>query len=133
MAPESALGKLSRLSSASAGAFRGVEAVKLGVTRDQLTALIRAGVITRELPDTYCMTAVSRSSDHMLRATLLWAGDGALAAGRSAGEVFGLEGVRARVPEVAVPRASRVRHENVVVRGQDAAPAHGTRSDRVRA
>ena len=115
MAPESAFGKLAHLSSTTVGAFRGRDAVELGVTRDQLTALLRAGVITRELPDTYRVTAVSRSSEQRLHAALLWAGEGAAAAGRSAGEVFGLEGVRARVPEIAVLRTSRMRHDDVIV------------------
>ena len=116
MLPESGFGKLSELSSSTLGVFRGGDAVKLGMTRNPLTALLRAGVISRELPDTYRMTAVSRSNEQRLRAALLWAGNGAAAAGRSAGEVYGLEGIRAPVPEIAVRRASRVRHGDVIVR-----------------
>src|SRR6185503_21010173 len=102
MARKSTIGVLSTLSSSALGVFRGCEAVRLGVSRNQLTALIRDGVIERGCPDTYRMTAVSRSNEQRLRAALLWAGDGAAAAGRSAGEVFGLEGVHAPVPEIVV-------------------------------
>ena len=49
------------------------------------------------------MTAVARSSVQRLQAALLWAGDVAAAAGRSAGELYGLEGVRALEPEIVVP------------------------------
>jgi hypothetical protein len=41
MTRESAMGKLSQLSSATLGVFCGCAAVKLGVTRNQLTALLR--------------------------------------------------------------------------------------------
>jgi very-short-patch-repair endonuclease len=115
MAPESSLGKLSQLSSATLGVFRGCEAVKLGITRDQLTALLRAEVIARELPDTYRMTAVLRTKEQRLRAALMWAGPEAMAAVRSAGENYGLEGVVAQRPEIAVERSSRKRAATVVL------------------
>ncbi|MDQ1434034.1 MAG: hypothetical protein QOF59_850, partial [Actinomycetota bacterium] len=46
---------------------------------------------------------------------LLWAGETAAAAGRSAGELYGLEQVRAPKPEIVIPRSCRVRSEDVVV------------------
>ena len=68
------------------------------------------------------MTAVSRSNEQSLRAALLWAGPEAAAAGRSAGELFGLEGVAASSPEIALPRSHHARSPNVIVhRPQDAA------------
>jgi very-short-patch-repair endonuclease len=130
MARESALGKLSELSSDTHGVFRGREAVKLGATRNQLTALVNAQVITRELPDTYRMAAVARSSEQRLRAALMWAGDGAAAAGRSAGEVYGLEGVRARAPEIVVAPSCRVRAAGVIVHRGAERPALMVRSHR---
>jgi hypothetical protein len=63
-----------------------------------LTALIASHVIERELPDTYRMTAVARSSDQALRAALLWAGENSAAAVRSAGTLYRLEGVTAPKP-----------------------------------
>jgi hypothetical protein len=113
MVQESALGRLSQLSSATNGVFRGRDALRLGASRNQLTALIRDGVVVRELPDTYSMTSAPRSSEQRLRAALLWAGEGS--AGRSAAELFGLEGVRAPKPEIVVERSHRQRTPGVVV------------------
>lgn len=115
MAHESALGRLSRLCAESDGVFRGRDAVGIAVSRRQLASLRAAGVVERVLPDTYRMTAVARSNPQDLRAALLWAGNGAAAAGPSAGEVYGLEGVRASEPEIVVPRQSRARVDAVRV------------------
>ncbi|MCU1429072.1 MAG: hypothetical protein JWL83_3072 [Actinomycetia bacterium] len=77
--------------------------------------LVQAGVIQRVLPDTYRMTAVAESPEQRLQAALFWAGEDAAAAGRSAAQVYGLEGVTADRPEVVVPRASGARGKTVVV------------------
>jgi very-short-patch-repair endonuclease len=55
----------------------------------------------------------------VLRATLLWAGDGAAAAGRSAAELCELESIVAPQPEIVVPRAHRLRAPGVVVHRPD--------------
>jgi very-short-patch-repair endonuclease len=119
MSHELAVGLISRTSSRSLGTFRGRAVVGLGVTRKQLAALVTAGVIERLLPNTYRMTAVARSHEQCLRAALLWAGPAAAAAGRSASEIYGFEGVRADRPEIVVPRSTRLRHEDVIVRQSD--------------
>jgi very-short-patch-repair endonuclease len=98
---------VSRLGAPSLGVFRGNDAVERGVTRNQLARLRAGGVIERVHPDTYRLTAVPPSSEQQLRAALLWAGSRAAACGRSAGEMYGLEGVRAERPEIAVPREVR--------------------------
>jgi very-short-patch-repair endonuclease len=114
--PENGLWQcLSRLSAPALGVFAGRDATQQGVSRKQLAALRRAGVIERAFSDTYRITAVARSNEQLLRAALLWAGEGAAAAGRSAGELYGLEGVRAGVPEIVVPRSNRPRSAGVVV------------------
>ncbi len=115
MTNESAVGTLSKLGAESLGVFRGRDAVRLGVSRKQLAALAAAGVIERSLPDTYRMTAVTRSGEQELRAALLWAGARAVAAGRSAAQVYGLEGVRAERPEITLPGKNRARSARVVV------------------
>jgi hypothetical protein len=124
------LATLSRLAASAHGVFRGQVAVEFGVTRNQLAALAATGVIERLHPDTYRMTAVVRSSEQSLKAALLWAGDRALAAGRSAGEAYELEGVRALLPEIVVPRDVRLRSDSVIVhrghrRAQRARRFHG--------
>ena len=116
----SALARVSQLSAASLGVFRGSAATKIGISRNQLAGWRRDGLITREHPDTYRLTAVAPSNEQRLRAALLWAGESAAAAGRSAGELYRLEGVRADTPEIVVPHTSGLRSNHVVVhRGSD--------------
>jgi very-short-patch-repair endonuclease len=119
MVNESAFGSLARLSEQSAGVFRGRSAVGAGVTRKQIAALESAGAVERLLPDTYRVTAVRRSHEQSIVAALLWAGSGAAASGRSAAEVYGLEGVRAEIPEIVVPPSSRVRSDRIIVHRSD--------------
>jgi hypothetical protein len=54
-----------------------------------------------------------------LHAALLWAGEEAAGEGRSAGAVYGLEGVGCRRPEVTVPRSVVRRHKSVSVSRTD--------------
>jgi hypothetical protein len=115
MAPESAVAALSRQSRDSFGVFTVSQAAACGVSRKQLVTLARIGVIERVLPGTYRMTVVAPSSMQSLAAALLWSGTQSAAAGRSAGEVFNLEGVRANQPEIVVPRSIRARAEGVVI------------------
>jgi len=114
-----ALGVLTRLSAGSLGVFRGRDAVELDVTRKHLAAFVASSAIERVLPDTYRMSVVAPSHEQSLRAALLWAGDSAVAAGRSAGEMYGLEHVRASLPEIVVPRSKRLRSPKVLVRQSD--------------
>jgi hypothetical protein len=101
-----------------------------GVQRKQLTALLAAGIITRELPDTYRMTAVARSNEQRLRAALLWAGDDAAAAGRSAGELYRLEGVAAQIPEIVLPRSRNARADHVIVHRPESSESSMVRTHR---
>ena len=119
MSHERPIGVVSRLGARSLGVFRGRTAVEHGVTRNQLGALQANGVIQRVLPDTYRMTVVAPSHEQSLRAALLWAGAESAAAGASAGEIYGLEGVRAARPEIIVPRRTRARSAAVVVHQSD--------------
>ncbi len=105
------------------GCFGGQEAVAIGVTRKQLAGLHASNVVERVLPDTYRMTAVPSSTEQSLRAAILWAGPEAAAAGPSAGAHYGLEGVKPRLPEIVVPRSSRVRSDEVTVHYTDNWPA----------
>src|SRR6185503_11085551 len=100
----------------TAGAFRGRDAVALGITRNQLARLASTGVIVRTFPDTYCLTAVRTSAERQLHAALLWAGDEAAAAARSAAAVYGIEGVAfPRLPEIVLSSASDRRCAGVTV------------------
>jgi len=112
---KSPIAKVSELSAESLGLFRGSDAVALGISRKQLAALKAAGLIDRELPGVYRMAVVSPTSPQRLRAALLWAGGEAAAAGVSGGELYGLQGVRASIPEIVVPSSTHVRSRHVVV------------------
>jgi very-short-patch-repair endonuclease len=103
MPSEPAIAVLSRLASERAGIFSGRDAVSLGVSRDRLRKLLAQGVIERLHPDVYRMTAVAPSARQRLHAALLWAGESAAAAGRSAAVLYRLEGVRATTPEIVLP------------------------------
>ncbi len=122
MSHQSAIAALAGLGTGTLGVFRGSAAGGLGVSRNQLSALCRAGVLIREFPDTYRMTAVPTSHEQRLHAALLWAGPGAAGAGRSAAVVYGLEGVRAQMPEIIVSRNHRLRTAGVIVHRSDDRP-----------
>ena len=106
---------VSDLSTATLGVFSGSEAGRLGVSRKQLATLAAAGLIERELPGVYRVTVVERSAEQRLRAALMWGGDDSAAASVSAGEHYGLEGVRAARPEVTVAKSRFPRVPGVVV------------------
>jgi hypothetical protein len=76
-------------------------------------------VITREFPDTYRLTAVRRSDAQRLVAALLWAGPQSAGASKSAGAVYGIEGVRPPRAEIVAPTTFRGRTEGVVIRRSD--------------
>ncbi len=115
MPKEPVVATLSKLSASSHGVFRAEGATALGVKPNQLARLAEQGVIERVHPSTYRMTAVTLSGTQRLHAALLWAGDLAAAAGRSAGELYRLEGVRAREPEIVLPYRRRGRMTGMTV------------------
>ena len=115
MPQEPVVTTLSSLSAGSLGVFRAERVTALGVTPNQLARLNRQGVIDRVYPHTYRMTAVAPTDDQRLVAALLWAGDRAAAAGRSAGHLHRLEGVRASLPEIVLPYDVRGRIQGMVV------------------
>jgi hypothetical protein len=121
MSRESPVAVLSRLSQARQGVFRGRVAVRAGVSRTQLVTLTRNGVIERLLPDTYRMASVPRSEEQLLHAALLWAGDRAAVAGRSAARLYELEGVSGNRTEIVVPHGARARTSAVTVLHADRA------------
>jgi very-short-patch-repair endonuclease len=112
---EPSIATLSRLAVRTEGIFTLREAVSNGVTATQIAGLVRKHVVERVLPRTYRLVAVRRSSEQDLHAAILWAGANAAVAGRSAGERYRLEGVRARKPEIVVPHGNRARTSFAVV------------------
>jgi very-short-patch-repair endonuclease len=116
MSRSSPIAVVTRLAAPTAGAFRGKAAAARGVSRKQLATLVVDGAISRAHPDTYCLAGAPRSHAQALNAALLWAGNRAAGSGRSAAMLYGLEGVRADVPEIVVPSGLRRRSNDVIVR-----------------
>jgi hypothetical protein len=100
-----AIAALAGLGRSTQGTFRGTRAESVGVTRKQLLGLCSDGAIARVLPDTYRLTSVAPSPMQRLHAALLWAGDAAAGAGRSAAMAYELRGRVVARPEIVVPRA----------------------------
>jgi very-short-patch-repair endonuclease len=119
MSRKTPIAVVTRLAERSSGAFRGRAAVEAGLSRKQLLTLQHHGAIERVLPDTYRLTAAASSHDQALQAALLWAGPRAAADGRSAAHMYGLEGVRAELPEIVVPTGLRRGTGAVVIRHRD--------------
>jgi len=115
MSYKAVVARITALGGGTLGTFSVADAVALGVSRKQLAALREARVIERVFPGVYRVEAVPPSNEQYLRAALAWAGPGAVAAGSSAGELYALEGVAARVPEIVVPAHRRARSDAVVV------------------
>ena len=115
MTSESPIAAVTRLAAPSLGAFRGIAAINAGVSRTQLGTLAEHGAIERLFADTYRLTAAPQSHEQSLRAALLWAGERAAAAARSAGMIYGLEGVRTVLPEIVVAHGRRIVTRNAVV------------------
>lgn len=106
---------LSALAAPTLGVFHTRDAAACGISGTQLARLADQHVIERVYPSTYRMTVVAPSDQQRLHAALLWGGDRAAAAGRSAGVVYGLEGVRARRPELFLPAQVRGRSSEITV------------------
>jgi very-short-patch-repair endonuclease len=112
---EPAIATLSQLTLETHGVFRIESANAAGVTANQVSGLVKACVAERVLPNTYRIVAVPRSPEQDLRAALMWAGDRASVAGRSAGARYRLEGVRPTRPEIVVPLRRRARTSFAIV------------------
>ena len=115
MQESQAIATLSELGARDRGVFRGRDAEARGVTRKQISSLVAERIVVRELPNTYRLSGVAPTRELRLRAALLWAGDDAAAARRSAAEWMKLEGVRAPKPEIVVPDGRRLRSDRVIV------------------
>jgi very-short-patch-repair endonuclease len=110
-----AIGALAQLTAPTLGVFRGEDARRVGISKNQLASMRAHGVVTRVLPNVYRMTAVAASPEQQLRAALAWAGPRAVAAGRSAAMLYGLDGAHTDRPEIVVPEGVRARCDEIIV------------------
>jgi hypothetical protein len=65
---------LTRLGAGRLGVFRVRDATANGISAHQIRALATGGVIAKELPGVYRLTAVRPSLEQRLHAALAWAG-----------------------------------------------------------
>lgn len=95
--------------------FSGRQAVARGVSRKMLRSREAAGRLTRLDHDVYHVSGTPVTWHTKLRATLLAAGDGAVASHRAAALLWGLDGYRPGTPEITVPRGQRFRRASTQV------------------
>ena len=115
MATKSAFQRVADLARASAGAFRIVDALSVGVSEREIRTLCRNGLVERTLPGIYVVAGSPQVVVQKLHAALLWSGEGAAVAAQSAGELLRLEGVHSAAAVIAVPASNRKRHPDVRV------------------
>jgi hypothetical protein len=87
----------------------------IGVSRRQIEGWTAGGRLDRLLPGVLRVAGAPATREQALSAALLWAGPHALVSHRSAGELWGYDGVKAPRPEITVPVASLKRSVLVAV------------------
>jgi hypothetical protein len=95
--------------------FSGRQAVARGVTRPMLRSRVAAGRIDRVDHDVFHIAGTDVTWHAKLLASVLAAGDGAVASHRAAAALWGIEGFPQGTPELTVPRGRRFRREEVRV------------------
>jgi Transcriptional regulator, AbiEi antitoxin len=97
------------------GPFSNREARAAGMSYGQIARRLQHGEWRELLPRTYVHASTVVTPDILRRAALLWAGDGAVLSHRSAGELWGLDGVGVAKPELTVAGTRHPRSELVAV------------------
>jgi very-short-patch-repair endonuclease len=92
----------------------------LGVGRRKIDGWIASGRFERLLPGVLGLAGAPTSREQALFAVVLWGGRDALVSHRSAGVLWGFDGVKATKPEITVPAGAVKRSTQVIV--------HNTRS-----
>src|SRR4051812_26336957 len=113
------------------GPFTHADARRARLSQEQIEQRVRTGAWARVLPGVYIHAWLPRTKEIELRAALLWAGPNAHISHRSAGELFGLDGVQAARSSIAVvgerhPRPAPVEIPRALARApQDSVNCHG--------
>src|SRR5438552_5156242 len=87
----------------------------LGVSRKQIQGWTASGRLDRVLPGVTRVTGVPASREQAAQGAVLWAGPQALVSHRSAGDLWGFDGVKAAKPEITIPLFVKKRSQQVVV------------------
>jgi hypothetical protein len=101
------------------GPFTHAQARRAGLTQEQIEQRVRAGYWLRLHPRVFVHAATLLTPEIRRRAALSWAGADALVSHRSAGEMWGFDGVVADKPELTVAGPRHPRSSDVVVHRSD--------------
>jgi hypothetical protein len=95
--------------------FSGRQAIDRGLTRPMLRSRVAAGRLHRVDHDVFHVAGAEVTWHAKVLASLLAAGEGAVASHRAAAALWGIEGFPAGTPELTVPRGRRFRRAGVMV------------------
>jgi hypothetical protein len=108
-------GVIARVAAANGGPFTHADARRAGLTVRQIGSRVRNGYWVEVLPRVYVHAATLITEDLRNRAALRWAGRGTVLSHRSAGAMWGLDGITAERPELTVAGTRHPRSNAVVV------------------
>lgn len=106
-----------RMASSQYGVFSRRQALALGMSASAIDRFVRSGAWVRVRPGVYQIAAVPITWKGDLMAAWLWAGEGALVSHRSAGRIWGLDGIPQGSAELCV-RTARRGHDVILHRLQ---------------
>ena len=102
----------------------------LGVSDDMLRRLMRAGVVERMQPGAFRFAATPPTWHASLKGVCIWGGAGTWASHRSAGALWGLEGVPPHL-EISTVRRIRCGDKGIILHCLEAMPPGDVRSLRI--
>jgi very-short-patch-repair endonuclease len=105
--------RIAALAATQHGLFAVKQVLDLGVTRRMVRGRAKAGRINREDVDVYRIVGLPPSWEARVLASVLAAGDGAVASHRAAAALWGLDGFNKGTPEITIPRGRRYRRHGV--------------------
>jgi very-short-patch-repair endonuclease len=107
---------LARRAAHQAGVFTRQDALRCGLSKDQIADRLGDGRWVRQLPSIYRFAGTPESEDAMRWAAVLWAGTGALISHLTAATMWDLDGVpHSRKVHLLVGAERRLRSRDVVV------------------
>jgi predicted transcriptional regulator of viral defense system len=114
--------RIARVARGQHGLLTRAQLAVLGVSGKQVRAWTASGRLERVTPGVVRVAGVPKTRDQLLRAATLWGGVHALASHRSAGELWGFDGVKAaNQPEITMPAKELKQSADIVVHSTRAA------------
>ena len=87
----------------------------LGLSQKQVRAWTANGRLERMFPGVVRVAGVPKTREQLLLAAVLWGGAHALVSHRSAGELWGFDGVKGNKPEITMPAGELKQSVDIVV------------------